>query len=97
MKFKIKNYSSNQGQSSRGSATGELRAPLATGDLFKQAEVARLLPEAKQSPPKLDRATGKSVANGYGARTLSLGQSSSISNNMISGAGVSGNSCQIRE
>nr|XP_051218233.1 uncharacterized protein LOC127335566 isoform X2 [Lolium perenne] len=97
MKFKIKNYSSNQGHSSRGSGTGELRAPLATGDLFKQAEVARLLPEAKQSPPKLDRATGKSVANGYGARTLSLGQSSSISNNMISGAGVSGNSCQIRE
>ncbi|XP_047066385.1 uncharacterized protein LOC124674386 isoform X1 [Lolium rigidum] len=97
MKFKIKNYSSNQGQSSRGSATGELRAPLATGDLFKQAEVARLLPEAKQSPPKLDRATGKSVVNGYGARTLGLGQSSSISNNMISGAGVSGNSCQIRE
>ncbi|KAM0832710.1 hypothetical protein ACQ4PT_064723 [Festuca glaucescens] len=98
MKFKIKNYSSNQGQSSRGSAAGELRAPLATGDLFKQAELARLLPEAKQSPPKLDRATGKSVVNGYGARTLGLGQSSSISNNMISmGAGVSDNSCQIRE
>jgi hypothetical protein len=56
------------------------------------------LSKAKQFPPKLDRATEKSVVNGYGARTLGLGQSSSISNNMISvGAGASGSSCRIRE
>uniref|UniRef100_A0ACD5V3L3 Uncharacterized protein n=1 Tax=Avena sativa TaxID=4498 RepID=A0ACD5V3L3_AVESA len=94
--FKIKiKTSSNQGQSSRGSAVSEQPG---TCDLFEQDELARSLPEAKLSPPKLDRATGKSVVNGYGARPLGLGQRSSISNHMIcTGAGVSDNSRQIRE
>lgn len=96
-KFKIKTRS-NQGQSSKASAINELPATLANGDLFKQAELARLLPVAKLSPPRLDRATGKSVFNGYGAHTLDLNQSSSISNRMISmGTGVNSNSFQIRE
>uniref|UniRef100_A0ACD5UTJ3 Uncharacterized protein n=1 Tax=Avena sativa TaxID=4498 RepID=A0ACD5UTJ3_AVESA len=98
-RFKIRiKTSSNQGQSSRVSAVSEQPAHLGTSDLFEQAELARSLPEAKLPPPKLDRATGKSVVNGYGARTLGLGQSSSISNDMIcTGTGVSDNSRQIRE
>ena len=96
-KFRIKN-NTNQGQSSTGSAISELAAPLGVDDFYKQAELARLLPEAKLSPPKFDRATGKSAVNGNGARTLGLNRSSNISNRMIGmDAGTSANRCQIRE
>ncbi|CAM0903829.1 unnamed protein product [Alopecurus aequalis] len=97
LRFKIKT-NSNQGQSSTGSAVSEMPKPLATSDIFKQAELARLLPETNLSPPKFDRATGKSAVNGYGARTLHLNQRSSISNRVICmDAGVRANSCQTRD
>uniref|UniRef100_A0A0E0KSQ8 RING-type domain-containing protein n=1 Tax=Oryza punctata TaxID=4537 RepID=A0A0E0KSQ8_ORYPU len=102
IKFKITN-TSTQGQSSRGNASSMLPAPLDAGDIFKQAELARLLPvaedpEARSSLLKSGRMIETSVDNEKVPKKPGLDQSMNISNNInCRGSGERDRSCQIRK
>ncbi|XP_040379258.1 E3 ubiquitin-protein ligase RNF12-A-like isoform X2 [Oryza brachyantha] len=93
IRFKIPN-SSIHGQSSRDNASSVPPAPLDAGDIFKQAELARLLPvedpEARSTSLKSGRTIGTSAETGKGPEKLGLEQSRNISNNINS-------RCQIRK
>lgn len=93
--FKTRN-TSIQGQSSRGNASSVLPTPLDADNIFRQAELARLLPvaedlEANPSSQKSHRTTGTFVEDGNGAEKLGLDQSSKFSNH-ISYRGTEGRS-----
>ncbi|EEC77625.1 hypothetical protein OsI_16613 [Oryza sativa Indica Group] len=102
IKFKITN-NSIQGQSSRGNASSVSPAPLDAGDIFKQAELARLLPvaedpEARSSLLKSGRTIETSVENEKVPKKSGLDQSMNISNNInCRGSGERDRSCQIRK
>uniref|UniRef100_A0A0D9W732 RING-type domain-containing protein n=1 Tax=Leersia perrieri TaxID=77586 RepID=A0A0D9W732_9ORYZ len=91
IKFKITN-SSVQVQSSRGNAGSVPSAPLDAGDIFKQAELARLLTVAEDpaARPSLQK-SGRTIQNEKRPEKLDLNQSRNM------GPGGRDHSCQIRK